>query len=86
MKHIVINGCMDDVCPYFSRKEHYDYNDECRCKHPSMDFLGTEVLECDDYERDYDENHNLITKTIPANCGEVGLFPDFCPLEKISER
>lgn len=82
MRHIVIKGCMDDVCPYFSRKEHYDYNDECRCKHPSMDFIGEEIREFEDREMDFDENNVVIYRTIPANCGEEGLFPKFCPLEQ----
>jgi hypothetical protein len=87
IRYIGVKGCMDEHCPYFTRKTHYDYSDECRCNHPSIDNYREETLlhETEDYESDYDENNNHITITIPQDCGEEGLFPKFCPLKQIKE-
>jgi hypothetical protein len=84
MRHIVINGCIEGECPYFTRTKHYDYNDELRCNHPKLDPYNTKthMEDWEHQEYNFDENGKRVLITIHADCGEPGLFPKFCPLPK----
>lgn len=78
IKCITITGCIEGVCPYFKRTKHYDYSDELTCTHPKID-VGYEINHMHEYE--YQEYGDVDYKTLPADCGEVGVFPKWCRLE-----
>ena len=85
MKHIPVKGCIENVCPFFKRTKHYDYNDELTCAHPSRR-KGYDETHMHEYEHQiYDETlwetkHEIGRITLPADCDSEGLFPTWCPL------
>ena len=85
-KCITITGCIEGVCPYFKRTHHYDYNDELTCTHPKID-VGYEENHMHEYKYQvededlWEQKREIAYKTLPADCGEVGVFPKWCRLE-----
>lgn len=87
-KFILVEGCHEDFCPFFKRHKRYDYNDLVTCAHPkhpdSQWGQPVTLRESDKYEYDRDPvSGGEIITTIPANCGEKGLFPEECPLLEV---
>jgi hypothetical protein len=86
MKNIPVSGCIEGVCPYFKRTQHYDYSDELTCTHPQIK-TGYEEDHMHEYEYQVDDeelwerSREIGYKILPANCGEVGVFPMWCKLE-----
>jgi len=72
-KYITITGCIEGVCPYFKRSHHYDYSDELTCTHPKID-VGYEENHMHEYK------YQVEDEMLPADCGEVGVFPKWCRL------
>lgn len=82
IKIIRVTLCGDDdnvtyTCPFFKRKKHYDYSDECRCMLYEKFYDGRFIPQ---FKSDEDEDE--ISSLVPDEYGYIGgQFPDWCPLD-----